>query len=118
MTVSTINGVTTELRRTQDNINKQERPLPLQPSNASLPDDVVAGTALAAAQAAGAGADTAERVAAQNREAARSSLSDADIDAIVSEQGTPSQQVARTPEASVAAQTSKLPPKILDLLAE
>ena len=116
MTVSTLNGVTAELRRSQENLNKPERLLPLQPSNASLPDDVVADSAIAPR-----GPDLATAIAqteAQNREAARATLNDADLDAIADAQPSAREQVASSPKTSIAAQTGRLPANVLDLLAE
>ncbi len=117
MTVSTVNtGVSAELRRNQDLSNKPARPLPLQPSGASLPEDVVASTAASAPRpdVATATRDTV----AQNRVAAQSTLNDADLDQLFAERPVASAEVARSPKESIAAQANSLPPKILDLLAE
>lgn len=117
MTVSTINNPTAELRRTQDNLNKQAaKPLPYQPSGATLPEDVLAASATALARP-----DQATAIALteqQNRAAAASTLSEADLDQLEADRPVATEEVARDPQASIAAQTTKLPVKILDLLAE
>lgn len=116
MTVSTINGAASELRRVQENQNKTERPLPLQPSGASLPEDVIQVPSAPAAQP-----DLAEAVAqsaAQNREAAASTLSEADLDFITASQPNPAEQVQIKAKEALVAQTSRLPNNILSLLAE
>lgn len=117
MTVSTINtGVSAELRRTQDLTKKQPLPLPLQPSGASLPDDLVS-TPVANVNRPDL-ATAIRNTQQQNLDAAQSTLSDADLDQLFAERPVATAEVARDPKASIAAQTGNLPQKILDLLSE
>lgn len=116
MTVSTINsGVSAELRRTQDSIKQQQKPLPYQPSGATLPEDVVPNAPVASRPAV---ADAVTLTAAQNRDAAQAVLTEADFDQFDAARQGARDTVANDPKASVAAQANNLPPKILDLLAE
>ena len=55
---------------------------------------------------------------AQNKEAAKATLSDEDFEQIETPDESPQAQVQAQAKASLAAQTSKLPPNILQLLAE
>jgi hypothetical protein len=118
MTVSTINsGVSAELRRAQDNLNKQVKPLALQPSGASLPDDLVPEPVPASASGPSL-AEAVRETETQNAAAAASTLTDADIDQLIAERPAASEQVSQDPSASIAAQTRNLSPKMLELLAE
>ncbi len=120
MTVSTINGVQAELRRVQDNQNKAERPLPLQPSGASLPNDVLSD-AIASYAATDSGDLSAviAQAAQQNQQAAQSTISDAEIEQLTADSANAArQQVEQNPKSSIAAQTNNLPRNLIDLLGE
>lgn len=115
MTVSTVNNVNADLRRVQDNQNKPERPLPLQPSGASLPEDLISVSAVPAAPNREAATAAS---AAQNREAAASVLTDADFDVAPAPQITPQERVQTQSKEALKAQTTRLPANILSLISE
>lgn len=115
MTVSTINGATTELRRLQESQNKSSA-LPYQPSGATLPEDVV-NVPVPAAEGPNVAAATALS-AQQNQAAAASTLTNDDIDFLESVRGNMAEQVQTQAKAALVAQTNKLPNNILALLAE
>lgn len=116
MTVSTIGPVALEAKRTLDTQTKNsaKTETALLSGGASLPTDtvesVVSNPTLTVAQAA---AQTEQ----ENRTAALSTLSDADIDLLASEQ-SPQAIVQAQANASVAAQANRLPPSMLQLLVE
>lgn len=111
MTVSSITGGVPELKRALDQQNK---------ANAAKPGEVKAASVFPTDTIAPSAVDLGEvitQVQAQNREAARSTLNDADLDALQPAQ-TPQEQVQQQAIAATRAQTNKLPPTILQLIAE
>lgn len=92
------------------------KPLPFQPSSATLPEDVLSYVPAPSERPDIASASAQTEV--QNRVAAQSTLRDADLDALLADKPSAREEIAREPEVSIAVQTGKLPPKILDLLAE
>jgi hypothetical protein len=114
MTVSTIGNAGDAIRRLQESQNKQAdtRTNIKAPGTASLPQDTVeiSDSLLNVASAAAASE-------VQNRDAAKSVLSDDEFDKAV--HGDSAQEkIQQQAVASAAAQTNKLPPNILSLLAE
>lgn len=120
MTVTTIPGVGLEVKRALDNQNKtagNAASATTAPAGgtASLPSDTVS---LSAAPSVPLNLAQAQQATiAENQTAASSTLSNDDIDALNA--GTsPQQQVLAQAKASIAAQTNRLPPSMLQLLVE
>ncbi len=117
MTVSTITGIPADVKRALENNNRSSNTtnsIEKAPSQASLPKDIINTADLAPAL------DVPAAIAqtqVQNREAARSTLSDADFE-VLDQQASAQQQVAAQPARSVAAQATKLPADLLQLINE
>lgn len=137
MTVTTIPGVGLEVKRTLDNQNKSTGPTAASATpaastgsgTASLPTDTVSvsvaasqpgdsvATAVLARNVPLSVAEAETATEAENLVAANSTLSDEEMDAI-GQNSSPQQQVLAQAKASVAAQTNRLPPSMLQLLIE
>lgn len=116
MTVTTIGNAGEAIRRLQEQQNKQAdtRSVSKTPGTATLPVDEVAPSVAAALKSV---SNATADVEAQNREAAKSVLSDEDIERI--EQGGSAQEkIQAAAKASIQAQTNRLPPSMLTLLVE
>ena len=119
MTVSTIGNVAPELKRTLENQNRPEtlkREAEPAPGSARLPSDVVSASSYQVEEPVNLD-EIMVQIQVQNREAARSTLSDDDLTALEN-QASPQERVLAQAKASVAAQTNKLPANLLDLLSE
>ncbi len=116
MTVSTLTGIPADVKRALDTQNKSSAQLREQKvaTPATLPSDSVAETASAPLLSV---AVATQQTIAQNREAAASTLSEADFD-VLEQSESPQAQLLANAKAGIAAQTKRLPPSMLELLAE
>lgn len=115
MTVSTVTGIPGDVKRALDQNNRNPNiTIEKAPSQASLPQDVLTPSSTPTQLDVPA---AVVQTQVQNRDAAKSVLSDADFEQIES-QGDASQRVASQPAQSVAAQTGKLPVDLLKLISE
>lgn len=116
MTVSTVSGIPGEVKRALEQNNRNPNfTIEKAPSQASLPQDVLTASTYSA-QAMDVPA-AIEQTQVQNRDAAKSVLSEADFEQIESQAGA-TERVAAQPTQSVAAQTGKLPIDLLKLISE
>lgn len=117
MTVSTITGIPADVKRTLEQQNRTTIQIQAEQSKAAstLPTDRI--ETLPSAAPIFDFNEAVVRTQQQNREAAASILSDADLDAIASQDSAP-ERVAAQPSKSVAAQATKLPADLLALLNE
>jgi hypothetical protein len=116
MTVSSIGALAPEIKRLQENTTRTATTTPstqTQSGSAVLPTDTVSLPILK-----GPTPDEFQQIAIQNAQAAQSVLSDTDIDALAESKLSPQQAVQQQAKASIDAQTKRLPPSMLELLAE
>ena len=114
MTVTNITGIPADVKRTLDQQNRNPSfTIDKAPSQASLPQDIINTSETPVLDVPAAIVATQ----AQNREAAKATLNDADLEQIESRE-TASERVAAQPVKSVAAQTGKLPADLLKLISE
>lgn len=117
MTVSTITGLPADVKRALDNSNKpasQKNDEVKSQGGAPLPKDTISASAAASL-------DLNEAIVAtqaQNREAAKATLGDEDFEQVEQAGESAQEQVLAQSKAALNAQTNKLPPNILGLLAE
>jgi len=121
MTVTTIPGLLEPARRTFENANRPTNQTAgnaatqSASASATLPNDVIAASVTNPAV----DYQTAITLTqAQNREAARSTLSDADLDQLQQAPVTAQQAVAANPQQAVDVQTNRLAPSMLQMLVE
>lgn len=122
MTVNQIGALAPELKRASDAQSRAQNPTPAPAKTqgtASLPTDTLSSNLSAIA--------TGElinlqpvilQVEAQNRDAAASSLSDADLQVLIQAKVSPQEALQNQAKQSIAAQTNKLPNNLLALLGE
>jgi hypothetical protein len=117
MTVSTITGLPADVKRTLEQQNRTTTQIQTEQIRAAstLPTDRI--ETLPSAAPIFDFNEAVRRTQQQNAQAAASVLSDADIDAIQSQETAPD-RVAAQPNQSVAAQATKLPADLLALLNE
>lgn len=117
MTVSTITGIPADVKRTLEQQNRTSTQVNTEQAKAAstLPQDRIETQPSAAPifdfQ------EAIKQTEVQNRDAAASVLTDADLEAIESQASAP-ERVAAQPAKSVAAQTGKLPADLLKLISE
>lgn len=123
MTVTSIGALAPEIKRALDQNQKTapaaSTPTPNTAGTATLPTDSLAPSIAALTQ--GALIDLSPvilQVEAQNRDAAASVLSDADLQLLIQATVSPQEAVQNQAKQSIAAQTNKLPNSLLALLGE
>ena len=117
MTVSTITGIPADVKRTLEQQNRTSTQVNLEQAKAAstLPTDRI--ETLPSTAPIFDFQEAIVQTEVQNREAAASTLNDADLAQIESQESAP-ERVAAQPAKSAAAQTSKLPADLLALINE
>lgn len=117
MTVSTITGIPADVKRALEQQSRTSTQVnPEQARAAStLPTDLI--ETLPSTAPIFDFQEAIKQTEVQNRDAATSVLTDADLEAIEAQESAP-ERVAAQPVKSVAAQTAKLPVDLLKLISE
>lgn len=117
MTVSTITGIPADVKRTLEQQNRTSTQVNTEQARAAstLPTDRI--ETLPSTAPIFDFQEAIQQTQVQNREAAASVLTDADLDAIEAQESA-AERVAAQPAKSVAAQTGKLPVDLLKLISE